>query len=372
MSDTISPARKLAQIARVADLADHQTRMDQPLTSYRMVAPAGRNAAPAPAFLFGPADAELTRQIYGQIETPEIGCTSIEDAALAPTGIGLRDHVAFSAASLNLPREHVTNIVARLNEMRPPCRHVDGPLVALFGPAEEDAGHLLIDYLPRLWLLEQAGYALEDLRFVLPEPASPLLRQVMQVLAIPPDRLIAYAHWDEALRTDLLLLPSILRRHERLSACFGAATRYWTARMRASLGPGGAAPQERIYVPDPDHGGRTLRNRYRVEAIAERSGYRIAVIDHMSFAERAALFSKASHIVGPYSTALHYSVFAGEGAVICALRDTGRLPGTLQTGVAHAMGQHAGYVFGQGDGGSFTIDEADFRRGLELMDMIGR
>ena len=366
MSDTLAPSRPLAHIARVANLADHQARMDQLLVSYRMVDAAARSPAPAPAFLFGPSDPALTRQIYGQVETPEIGVTSIADAAVAPTGIGLCGHVAFAAAALNHPREHVDTIVARLNQMAPPCRHVTGPLVPLFGPAEEDTGHLLIDYLPRLWLLEQAGYSFDTLRFLVPDPLAPFLQAVVDLLGIPPERLVRYAHWDEAIRTDLLLLPTILRRYERLSPRFGAATRFWTAR----LGLPAPQAQEKLYIPDPDRGGAGLRNRYRIEAVAERRGYRIVMIEQMGFAERAALFSRAACIIGPYSTALHHSVFADPGVVTCALRSTRREPGTLQTGLSHAMGQRAGYVFGAADdSGGYTIDEADFRRALELMEL---
>ncbi len=368
MSDTLAltATRPLAHIARVADLADHQARMDQPLVGYRLVDAAARSPAPSPAFLFGPSDPELTRQIYGQVETPEIGVTSIADAAVAPTGIGLCDHVAFAATSLNLPREHVATIVARLNQMAPPCRHVAGPLVPLFGPAEEDAGHLLIDYLPRLWLLEQAGYPMDTLRFLVPDPLAPSLQAVAGLLGIPPERLVRYAHWDEAIRTDLLLLPAILRRHERLSPRFGAATRFWTAR----LGLPQPQPREKLYVPDPDRSGAGLRNRYRIEAIAERRGYRIAMVEQMGLAERAALFGQAARIIGPYSTALHHSVFAAPGITICALRSTRREPGTLQTGLAHAMDQRTGYVFGAPDeAGGYTVDETDFRRALELMEL---
>ena len=365
-ADTLAPPSALAlgTVARVADLPDHQARMDQPLVSYRLVAPAGRSPAPSPAFLFGPSDAELTRQIYGQVETPEIGVTSIADAAVAPTGIGLCRDVAFSAASLNHPRDHVTTIVARLNDVRPPCRAVPGPLVPLFGPAEEDDGHLLVDYLPRLWLLEQAGYALETLRFLVPDPLGPMLREVVRMLGIAEAQLVHYAHWQEAICTDLLLLPSILRRHERLSPRFAEATRFWIGRL--CLPP--PDRREKLYVPAPG-GDAVLHNRDRIEAVAERRGYRIAPIAHLGFAERAALFGRASCIIGPYSTALHYSVFAAPGTTVCALRGTQRTQGTLQTGICHALGQSAGYVFSAQDPGGFTVDEADFRRALELLEL---
>ncbi len=359
----------LKPITRVADLADHQARMDQPLVAYRLVQAAGRSPAPAPAFLFGPSDAEITRQIYGQVETPELGVASIADAAVAPTGIGLCGDVAFSAASLNHPYQHVSTIVARLNEMRPPCRQVPGHLVPLFGPAEEDAGHLLIDYLPRLWLLQQAGHALDRLHVLVPDTLAPDLHDVVHALGIAADRIVRYAHWDEMLRTDLLLLPSILRRHERLSPCFGAATRFWTGRMRTTLGLPEPTRTERLYVPEPGRGSLALRNRYRIEAIAERSGYRVVTIDDKGIAERAALFGSAARIIGPYSTALHHSVFSAPGVTVCALRGVGREQGMLQTGLCAALQQRTGYVFGTPENGGYTVDETDFRRALDLMEL---
>ena len=87
---------------------------------------------------------------------------------MAPTGIGLRDGAAFCGASLNLPEAHVATITSRLSGAALPVRFVAGPLVALFGPAEESYAQLVADYLPRLWLLEQAGHALAGLRLLVP------------------------------------------------------------------------------------------------------------------------------------------------------------------------------------------------------------
>ena len=107
----------------------------------------------------------------------------------------------------------------------------------------------------------------------------------------------------------------------------------------------------------------------RIEAIAERAGYRVAPIEQLGFAERAALFGRASRLIGPYSTALHYSVFSAPGTTVCALRGTGREQGTLQTGICAAMHQLAGYVFGAPEPGGYSVDETDFRRALEMMEL---
>lgn len=362
-------ATTLATITRVADLADHQSQMARPLVGYRRVAPAARSPAPPPAFLFGPSGADLARQLHGQIETPEIGVASIADAAIGPTGIGLRDGVAFSGAALNQPPEHVAGIVARLNETRPPCRTVPGPLVPLFGPGSEDPGQVLIDYLPRLWLLDQAGYPPDTLYFMVPDHLPGGLVAVVQALGIPPDRLVRYAHWREVIRTDLLLLPTILRRHQRLSPAFGPATRFWTAHMRRTLGLPAPEPLESLYIRDPNLNNPVLRNGARIEAIAERRGYRIAVLDRMGLAERAALLSRAGRIVGPCAPALRHSVFAAPGAIVCAMRGTEQPQAALQTGLCHALDQRCGLVFGPNDAGGFTIDETNFRRALDFIEL---
>ena len=89
MNDTLAVtyAHAAADRAGGRPEAEHQARMDQPLVSYRDGGmPPGAAPPPAPAFMFGPSDADLTRQIYGQVETPEIGVTSIADAGAGTDG----------------------------------------------------------------------------------------------------------------------------------------------------------------------------------------------------------------------------------------------------------------------------------------------
>ncbi len=331
---------------RIAEIGPHAARMDQPLVSFRLVEPAGRSAPPAPAFLFGGADAATARAIYGQIETPETGCYAVANAAIAPTGIALCDGVAFCGAQLNLPQAHVATITARLSTADLPVRHVPGPLVPLFGPAEEAYGQMLVDYLPRLWLLEQAGYDLATLRFLLPAALPARSEALVAQLGLPADQVIRYAHWEEVIRTDLLVLPTILRKHERLSAGFGPATRFWTQRVQAGLGVPAPSPRERVFIAGPD--GRT-----RAEAVAQGAGFRVLVAG-AALAERVQAFGAASQIVGASGDALHDSVFCAAGARVCALG-----AGFLQTSIGAALGLETGYVFGE--------DEAELCRGLDVL-----
>ena len=326
--------------------------MDEPLITFRLVEPASRSAPPTPTFLFGATDAITARTIYGQIETPETGCYTIADAAVAPTGIALRDGVAFCGAQLNLPPEHVATITARLSGAGLPERFVPGPLVPLFGPAEEAYGQLLIDYLPRLWLLEQAGYPLATLRFLLPATLPVRAEELLGHLGLAAEQTVRYAHWDEVIRTDLLVLPTILRMHERLSAGFGDATRFWTGRVRDSVAAAAPALQTRLFVAGPEGGGRA-------EAVACGAGFQVVRPDGLWLAARIAAFGAASRIVGAYGDRLHDSVFCAPGAKLCGLRQDGSAGGFLQTGLGQALGFETGYVFGD--------DQAELTRALDVL-----
>ncbi len=326
--------------------------MDEPLVTFRLVEPAGRSAPPAPAFLFGATDAATARAIYGQIETPETGCYTIADAAVAPTGIALRDGVAFCGAQLNQPPEHVATITGRLSGGNLPLRFVPGPLAPLFGPAEEAYGQVLVDYLPRLWLLEQAGYPLASVRFLVPATLPPRAEELLAHLGLDAEQIVRYAHWDELIHTDLLILPTVLRKMARLSASFGDATRFWTHRVRASLGAGEPSLQERVFLAGP-------HTNARAAALAAGAGFRILRPGDMDLAARVHGVGVASQIVGDDGADLHDNVFCAAGARVCGLRPAGRAGGFLQTGIGAALSFRTGYVFGS--------DEAELCRALDLL-----
>jgi len=343
------------QVNRIADIAGHAAKMDEPLVSYRLLEPGGRAAPPAPAFMFGPFSAALARTIYGQIEVPELGVYAMADAFVAPTGIAVRDGVAFAGAALNLPAEHVGVITRRLAESSLPIRDVAGPLLPLFGPAEEIYTQLITDYLPRLWQVQQAGFDIGALRILVPAHLPDAAADIVDALGFSAEKMIRYAHWAEVIRTDLLLLPTVPRRYERLSPRFGEATRFWTRSL-----PSADIAFNRIFI----RAANAPRNEDRLEAIAAEHGFTTVSLTGLDVVGRAAVFTSASHIVGVYGAALFDCVFAQSGTRILVLRDTARDPGFLLIGIAAAMGHTQGYVF---IGEDATVDEADFRRGLEVL-----
>jgi capsular polysaccharide biosynthesis protein len=114
-----------------------------------------------------------------------------------------------------------------------------------------------------------------------------------------------------------------------------------------------------------------MGNRPAIEAIAERAGFTLVQPEKLSMPAQLALFETATMIVGEYGSALHNSIFAEPGTIICALRGNSRHPGFIQSGIGTVLGQETGYVFGNTAGQEvdqrFDIDPAAFSRALELM-----
>jgi capsular polysaccharide biosynthesis protein len=362
-------------ITRIFDLEEHQGRGQPPLVGYREVEPASRSLAPGPAFLFGPSTAFLARQVFGQIDIRAVGCYTIHDAGVAPTGVALKGQVAFSTLATHHSRRHVESVVDRVRRGDLPERRIDGPLVPLFGPAHDTYGHVLVDYLPKLWVLHQAGYDLAQLRFLVPNGLGDMPRTLLRQAGIGDDLCIPYAYGGEIIRTDRLVIPTIARTNERVSRCFGEATRFWTSRVQqATPRPAGVAPAAKVLLSRRRISGtRTLTNALALEAAAERQGFSIVCPETLPIEDQISLFEGASHVVGEYGSALHNTIFCKPGTCTMALRGTLNDPGFIQTSLAASLGQSTGYVFGVTEGGDrdqrFTVAPEHFASGLEALSL---
>jgi capsular polysaccharide biosynthesis protein len=115
-----------------------------------------------------------------------------------------------------------------------------------------------------------------------------------------------------------------------------------------------------------------LANHATIEAIARRRGFAIVHPGTLRPDEQAMLFGHARLIAGEYGAAMHAAVFSPPGAISCCLRSPTRHPGFVQSGIAAALGQRTGYVFGRPEpatnGSRFTIEPADFERALDVME----
>jgi len=342
--------------------------------AYRAVAGAACVPMRPPPFVLGPAPAALLWDMFADIEAPAAGVYDIEDVTVAPTGIPIRNGIAFYGEQFMQPECHVAHLAARLNREDLPIRHVPGPLAVMCGPAHETWGHWLTDLMPCLWLLRAAGYDLATLRFLVPWDLRDFGAALLALCGIRAEQCVVYQYWQEIIRTDLLVLPTFMRAGNRFATCFAEATAWWTARARAAAGVTAAGPSRLLLSRGNAPKQRTLENRATIEAAAADAGYMVVRPEEKTIAEQIALFAGARIIVGEYGSALHNSVFAPPGTLVCGLRGTSRHPSLVQTGIATALGQDAAYVLGDTEGQDivqrFSIEPRAFARALRILDAL--
>lgn len=333
------------------------------------LAAASDTPAPAPLFMLGPGNRIIHAELFGQTCIPDIGCYTLDDGQLAPTGIAVKDGTAFFSQSFIHPEHHVATVMARWVQADLPVRHVPGKVAVIYGPAHETYGHWLADFLPRLWVLSAAGYDLSAIRFAMPPDLAPFARTLLQHVGLSESQIVIHRFWQETLHADLLLMPTGLRSHNRISPLFKMATAFWTKRL-AAIAPGA---ETHIFLSRAQLGGqRMIVNRQEIEAEAVARGYKVVHPETLTLGAQAALFAGARVIVGEYGSALHGSVYSGPGTIVCGLRGTSRHPSFVQSGICGALTQHAAYVFGdtglQDTQQRFAIALGDFRCALDIIE----
>ncbi len=359
---------------KVRNIRRHLAAGDEPRIGFTELAPASRSAPPAPLFLFGPGNSVLLQELFHQPNVGEVGCYTLEDATLAPTGVAIKDGTAFTSLAFNHLPTYVGPIATRLAQADLPERHVAGKLAVIYGPGHHTYGHWLVDFLPRLWVLARTGHDIRTLRYAMPPDLTRTAAELLARFGISESQLVPYRYWRESVRAEMLLMPTGLRSENRMSALFAPATSFWTARLLAGA-PSGAGRGERLFLTRANVAAqRMMTNRAAIEAIARQRGFAVVAPETLTLPEQAAMFAGARIIAGEYGSALHGSVYAAAGAVTIGLRGTARHPSFVQSGIAAALGQQAGYVLGRtelvaGTGEveqRFTVQPEDFERALDV------
>jgi capsular polysaccharide biosynthesis protein len=337
-----------------------------------------RRYAPAPpAFVFGPYPPETAARYRNEVWVAETGLYIAAGLDVAGLCLPARGNTIFRCPELHLTDDVVRALLgAYANENRAArVRVQSGRCVLLVGPGHRIWGHWLVDFLPKLALLLECGYDLEQLTYLLPSDAPAFGAALLDLVGIPHDRILRYDPISERVRPDELLIPTMLRSNARTSPLFARAVRTLAARITARHAMSTAADSPcptRVFLSRARSGreARALRNRARIEAMAAEAGFAIVHPEHMPLIDQVRLFAGASHIMGEYGSALHGTIFSPAGTVVAALRGTGSpIAGFLQSSIGRALRQPTGYVFGPTENDrleSFTVDEADLRRCLDF------
>jgi hypothetical protein len=325
----------------------------------------------SPSFIFGEYPAKVARSYYAFSGLGERGLWSITDAEVHGPHHIVRDGALFWCPLLNIHQGHVEKYLTE--QVDRPVRHLAGSYAMITGPGHWIYGHWLIDHMPKLFMLSECGFALAEQRFLMPVKTPKFVLAILDILGINETQIEYYDPEREIIRVDLLLVPGIFHNGVRMAPEFEQAYGLLN-RMIDAGGEIDPSPEagERIFL-SRRHASQSRRclNRADIEAVATECGLAIVYPEQMPFRRQVPLFRQARLIVGEYGSALHGSIFAPPGTVICGLRGSGFHPGFIQSGIGHVLGQPTGYVFGQTTPDdphmSFTVPPEEFRACLEVI-----
>jgi capsular polysaccharide biosynthesis protein len=338
------------------------------------VAPEEISLAPAPRFLFGPMTDHLTRSMFGSLRCNPVGCYGIHNGRLGFDGLAQHETTALWSIALNHPQEHVRSAIMRNTaDGGPwPLRHIPGQAACLHGPGYNVYGHWLVDFLPKLFILQASGYDIFKLRYILPLDCPAVGLDFMRLIGISARQLVPYDPACEHVQIDELLMPTNLRTGNRLHPIFAQATRAWADRILPENVQPPAA--RRLFVSRSGvASGRVLGNREAVESLAVSAGFELVHPQDHSLPDQIALFRSARQVIGEYGSGLHATIYGQPSLHCCALRGTPHWHGFIQSSLGAAFGQSMSYVFG--DAGindiSYTFDVylEDFRRALDCLEL---
>ncbi len=320
-----------------------------------------------PRFSFGAFPADIAAHYYDALHLPADGVYSGAGFVISDFFVMDRQARLLYGGEINLHRYRFNDVTAARQAAiaAAPRRRVPGAAALLFPPGNGRLmfGHWMVDALPRLALLEQAGHNLASLWYPVPNDIPRFVFALLKMFGVPENRLVGCAPGD-VLEPDSVLIPTAMHNGVRFSAMLTESVALFRrAMVRAGAMLVAQNAPARIYLARSGTN-RQLLNRESIEAMALAAGFVIVHAEQMSLPQQFALFAAAREITGEYGGAFHNAIFSPPGAVVCALRGSETHPAFVQSGIGEVLGQPTGYVFGKSVSvpapHDYTVREQDF------------
>jgi capsular polysaccharide biosynthesis protein len=168
--------------------------------------------------------------------------------------------------------------------------------------------HFMLDQVTRLACYAQAGLRLDEVTVIGPEPVADFQRAILESCGV---RHVIGTGRPARLRVGRLWVASNCRELQH-PAHVGAdwAIDY----LRRTLAPETAgAPRLRLYISRLDATSRRVTNEAELCHVLAAHGFTILLASQMSYAEQAAAFAAASHVIGAHGAGLTNIVLCRPG-----------------------------------------------------------
>ena len=163
--------------------------------------------------------------------------------------------------------------------------------------------HALIDLVPRIGLLIDAGYKLDQLDgIVIPKRRPAALDEILRKLDIPSHKLIESAR-STLIEAECLVVPSLA--HERMRPSY-EASQFLQNAVRPLLLEDQELPNptsaDRIYIKR--RGRRRILNEDVVEPVIQRYGFTTVIAENLTFSQQVSLFKNSKFVIGVHGAGL--------------------------------------------------------------------
>jgi len=197
----------------------------------------------------------------------------------------------------------------------PPPQSFDGTAVSLCSMWGHGYFHWLLEVLPKLLLIERAGYRFDEIDLFLVRQRDPQLLEFLEFFGIPGERIFDWQRAPQLLPRHLIAVSS-LEHYDYLQNPTGIAIEPWASRAmhdRFSLPRPAAGTGRRIYIDREHAKWRRVINNTAVKAALAPYGFEFLALEKLNLAHKQALFASAEMIVGPAGAGFANLLFCHPG-----------------------------------------------------------
>lgn len=200
-------------------------------------------------------------------------------------------------------------------------------------------GHFLMEVLPKLLVCRRIRHRGESTaRIAFPMNLQPLKPMLMTLFT--PDEILPYDDSKERLKAPLAFVPSVgttLEWHDLVVEETRALARDIEAGCPQRL------PGPRVFLSREKIGRsfRQLTNEPSLFEVASSFGFERVCPEELPWTEQIAMFQRATHVIGEFTSALMGTIFSRENTKVISLS---WLTNDAQTYIAAAFGHEIGYI----------------------------
>jgi capsular polysaccharide biosynthesis protein len=218
--------------------------------------------------------------------------------------------------------------------------------------------HWLVDFLPRVMLLEEAGRA-ANLLWPRPEKlAAPgFIRESIERLGYDPDR---------SLSIDIGITEVGQLTIPKTPAHWGPGLALVAQRLTAGRKPMADAPR-RIFISRRKASVRRVANEGAVQSVLARYGITELSTETLDFAAQINVMQRAEMIVGLHGAGLTNMLFAPRGAAVVEIGNFAQFPNADYYAVASACG-HAYWMVDARSVGEGRLDRRDLEVDIDCLE----